>query len=172
MRPSTASTSSTTKETALTRFLLTDQAASDLATESDFLKAERSADAAREWRRSIRSTCKLLGDVPGMGRPRPEYGPRVRAHPFRGYVIVYREEIDLIVVLRILSFRRDREAAALLEQLSGLGYQVRTRRSESESSGVWHQVLVGPYSDIAAARQDEARVRQLPGYADARLTSR
>ena len=69
------------------------------------------------------------------------------------------------------SFRRDREAAALLEQLRGLGYQVRTRRAESEASGVWQQVLVGPYTDMTAARQDEARVRQLPGYGDARLTT-
>jgi len=70
------------------------------------------------------------------------------------------------------SFRHDREAAALLEQLGGLGYTVRTRRAESEVSGVWHQVVVGPYTDMAAARQDQARLRELPGYADARLTTR
>ncbi|MEO8523053.1 MAG: SPOR domain-containing protein, partial [Acidobacteriota bacterium] len=69
------------------------------------------------------------------------------------------------------SFRQDAEAAALLDQLRGLGYHVRVGRIAPEGRGTWHQVYVGPYTDIAAARQDEARVRQLPGYADARLTS-
>ena len=69
------------------------------------------------------------------------------------------------------SFRHDAEAAVLMEQLRGLGYQARSGRVESEERGVWHQVFVGPYGDIDAARQDEARVRQLPGYADARLTT-
>ncbi len=69
------------------------------------------------------------------------------------------------------SFRQDAEAAALLDQLRGLGYHVRVGRIAPEGRGTWHQVYVGPYTDIDAARQDEARVRQLPGYADARLTS-
>jgi general secretion pathway protein A len=69
------------------------------------------------------------------------------------------------------SFRHDDEAAVLLEQLRGLGYQVRSGRVESQERGAWHQVFVGPYRDIDLARQDEARVRQLPGYADARLTT-
>jgi general secretion pathway protein A len=68
------------------------------------------------------------------------------------------------------SFRHAAEAAVLLEQLRSLGYQVRSGRVESQERGVWHQVFVGPYEDIEVARQDEARVRQLPGYADARLT--
>jgi cell division septation protein DedD len=70
------------------------------------------------------------------------------------------------------SFRHDTEAAVLLEQLRGLGYRVRSRRVESQDRGAWHQVFVGPYPDVELARQDEARVRQLPGYADARLTTR
>jgi cell division septation protein DedD len=69
------------------------------------------------------------------------------------------------------SFRHDAEAAVLVEQLRGLGYEARSGRVESEERGVWHQVFVGPYRDIDVARQDEARVRQLPGYADARLTT-
>ncbi len=67
------------------------------------------------------------------------------------------------------SFRQGAEAAALLDELRGLGYRARARRLAPEGRGAWHQVLVGPYTDVAAARQDEARVRRLPGYADARL---
>jgi cell division protein FtsN len=39
----------------------------------------------------------------------------------------------------------------------------------SAERGIWYQVFVGPYADLDRARQDEARLRQLPGYADARL---
>jgi general secretion pathway protein A len=69
------------------------------------------------------------------------------------------------------SFRYEPEAASLLDQLRGLGYQARTARVSSMGRGTWHQVFVGPYSDLERARQDEARVRQLPGYADARIVT-
>lgn len=69
------------------------------------------------------------------------------------------------------SFRYEPEAASLLDQLRGLGYQARTARVSSMGRGTWHQVFVGPYSDLDRARQDEARVRQLPGYADARIVT-
>jgi general secretion pathway protein A len=67
------------------------------------------------------------------------------------------------------SFRQESEAARLMEELRGLGYRARRSRVESGERGSWHQVSVGPYADLDQARQDEARVRQLPGYADARL---
>jgi general secretion pathway protein A len=67
------------------------------------------------------------------------------------------------------SFRQESEAAVLLDQLRGLGYRVRTARVQSGERGAWYQVFVGPYADLGQARQDEMRVRQLPGYADARL---
>jgi general secretion pathway protein A len=70
------------------------------------------------------------------------------------------------------SFRQESEATALVEELRGAGYVARTGHVESADRGAWHQVFVGPYADIDRARQDEARVRQLPGYADARLTTR
>ena len=70
------------------------------------------------------------------------------------------------------SFRYQPEASSLLDQLRGLGYQARAVRANSAERGTWHQVLVGPYQDLDQARQDEARVRQLPGYADARLVTK
>ena len=76
------------------------------------------------------------------------------------------------VSVLVASFRQEAEAAALAEQLRGLGYESRIRRIDSDVRGLWHQVLTGPYADIALAREDEARVRQLPGYTDARLTTR
>jgi general secretion pathway protein A len=70
------------------------------------------------------------------------------------------------------SFRYEPEASSLLDQLRGLGYQARTDRARSAERGTWHQVFVGPYRDLDRARQDEARLRQLPGYADARLVTK
>ena len=67
------------------------------------------------------------------------------------------------------SFRQNSEAGALVDQLRGLGYRARTGRVESAERGTWHQVSVGPYADLERARQDETRVRLLPGYADAHL---
>jgi general secretion pathway protein A len=67
------------------------------------------------------------------------------------------------------SFRQPDEAARLLAELAPQGYSVRTRRVASATSGAWHLVLAGPYDDIDAARQHESRIRQIPGYADARL---
>ena len=67
------------------------------------------------------------------------------------------------------SFRYEPEAATLIDQLSGLGYQTRTSRVTSSTRGTWHQVFVGPYGDLERARVDETRVRQLPGYADAHV---
>jgi hypothetical protein len=32
-------------------------------------------------------------------------------------------------------------------------------------------VFVGPYSDLELARQEQAKVRQMPGYADAQLVT-
>jgi len=69
------------------------------------------------------------------------------------------------------SFRYEPEAASLLAELEGLGYHGRTSRVTSASRGIWHQVFVGPYAELDRARQDEVRVRQLPGYADAHLVS-
>ena len=70
------------------------------------------------------------------------------------------------------SFRQDSEVAALSDRLRGLGFRVRTVRVVTAGRGTWYQVLIGPYTVADEARQDEARVRQLPGYADARLVTR
>ncbi|MBA3884646.1 MAG: AAA family ATPase [Acidobacteria bacterium] len=69
------------------------------------------------------------------------------------------------------SFRVAAEAEQLTGELQARGFSVRTRRVESAGRGAWHQVFIGPYTDYQQARTDEARVRQIPGYGDARLIS-
>ena len=102
----------------------------------------------------------VLGDLPGSG-DRGVVLPPVAAEPATGPYSVL-----------VGSFRYEPEASSLLDQLRGLGYQARAVRASSAERGTWHQVFVGPYRDLARARQDEALVRQLPGYADARLVTR
>jgi cell division septation protein DedD len=70
------------------------------------------------------------------------------------------------------SFRQPVEAERLMAELVEQGYQVRSSRAATATRGVWHQVFAGPYADVEAARQAEARIRRLPGYGDARLISR
>jgi general secretion pathway protein A len=67
------------------------------------------------------------------------------------------------------SFRQPAQAERLSSELEAQGYQVRTSRVDTGARGVWHQVLAGPYADIEQARAAEARIRQIPGYSDARL---
>jgi len=69
------------------------------------------------------------------------------------------------------SFRYEPEAAVLIGQLGELGYHTRSARVSSATRGIWHQVFVGPYKELEIAKQDQLRVRQLPGYADAQLVT-
>ncbi len=69
------------------------------------------------------------------------------------------------------SFRYEPEAALLIGQLSELGYRTPSARVSSSARGTWHQVLVGPYNELELAKQEQSRVRQLPGYADAQLVT-
>jgi general secretion pathway protein A len=69
------------------------------------------------------------------------------------------------------SFRYEPEAAVLIGQLSELGYRTSTARISSSTRGTWHQVFVGPYVALELAKQDQSRVRQLPGYGDAQLVT-
>jgi general secretion pathway protein A len=75
-------------------------------------------------------------------------------------------------VVLVASFRQQAQADSLLDQLRGLGYRPYANQVGSANRSTWHQVFVGPYDDADQARHDEARVRQLPGYADAHLISR
>lgn len=69
----------------------------------------------------------------------------------------------------VASFRQSSEASALIDELRKRGLPVREIRVVSSARGVWHQVLVGPYPDAAAAAGGLTEVRQIRGYADAHV---
>jgi general secretion pathway protein A len=95
-------------------------------------------------------------DLSGNGRAEPEAEPPAPA-------------VRMSVVVG--SFRQAAQAERLVSQLEAQGYRVRTSRIGAGDGGVWHQVLVGPYTDLVEAREAETRIRQIPGYLDARLIS-
>ena len=103
------------------------------------------------------------GDRSPIRRPAPARQPPAAVHGRRG------AGRQVFRARRIVPY--EPEAASLLDQLQGLGYRARTARVDSTDRGTWHQVSVGPYGDLEQARQDQARVRQLPGYADAHLVT-
>ncbi len=69
----------------------------------------------------------------------------------------------------VASFRMESEADSLATELRGLGYATVVSRADAASRGLWHQVVAGPFKDLGSAREGEARLRQLRGYADAHL---
>jgi cell division septation protein DedD len=116
--------------------------------------------------RSVRESGAQPVATSGTIESRPSFKPLSERQAPR------RRERDSTYSVLVGSFRQDFEAAALVGQLKGLGYTASTGRVESQERGAWHQVFVGPYTDVTLARADEARVRQLPGYSDAKLTRR
>ena len=119
---------------------------------------------------SVQGTTGPATPSPVDSQPRTERsesgGPGAPAPP-----ATYQASVSRTYSVLVGSFRYEPEAASLLDQLKGLGYRARTARVSSDERGTWHQVFVGPYSDLEQARQDQARVRQLPGYADAHLVT-
>jgi general secretion pathway protein A len=67
------------------------------------------------------------------------------------------------------SFRLRSEATSLTAQLAEMGYAAFQMDVDLGPRGIWRQVLVGRYADADRARADEARLKQIPGYADAHL---
>jgi general secretion pathway protein A len=67
------------------------------------------------------------------------------------------------------SFQDALQSARLTEQLQVLGYAAYRIDIDLGGQGRWQQVLVGRYGDEASAREDEARIRRLPGLRDTRV---
>jgi toxin ParE1/3/4 len=62
---------------------------------------------AVEFLDSVDTICGLIGENPGIGRPRPELQADLRSHPVGSYMIFYRERPDHVLVVRVVHQRRD-----------------------------------------------------------------
>lgn len=75
---------------------------------SDLSRIAGPVVAARYMSR-IETTIARLADFPGIGAPRPNYGPTMRITTVWPYVIFYRysRDEDIVRIMRILHGRRD-----------------------------------------------------------------
>jgi type II secretory pathway predicted ATPase ExeA/cell division septation protein DedD len=71
--------------------------------------------------------------------------------------------------IQIASFTRAASAAELVAQLQAEGIHARAVERDLGDRGQWHQVLADGYVSLTAAEADLSRIKQMPGYADARL---
>jgi general secretion pathway protein A len=110
-------------------------------------------------------------DVAEPPAPPPQPPPRVEMQPQPTKPLAQTPASASHYMVLVGSFRQQTQVDTLLDQLHGLGYRTYANHVGSADRGTWHQVFIGPYDDLDQARQGEARVRQLPGYADAHLVS-
>ena len=64
--------------------------------------AEDNPAAARRWLEDIRTRCRRLADMPGMGTARPEVRPDLRLSPVGNYLILYRQAGADVEIVRVL----------------------------------------------------------------------
>lgn len=83
------------------------EAEADLATIVDFIAHDK-PEAARNWIRKLRESCKLLSSQPEMGEVRTDIGIQgCRSFSVGSYVIYFRRTPDGIQVARIVHGSRD-----------------------------------------------------------------
>jgi type II secretory pathway predicted ATPase ExeA len=71
--------------------------------------------------------------------------------------------------IQIASFQEADRAQRSVEELASIGVNARAVERDLGTGGRWHQVLADGYVALEAVQMDLGRVRQLPGYSDARL---
>ncbi|MEI9961622.1 MAG: type II toxin-antitoxin system RelE/ParE family toxin [Limisphaerales bacterium] len=89
--------------------LRTSQAHLDLV-EIAFRIANENPTAADRWLDIIDGKCRMLSQMPELGRRRSEFDPNLRSLPVGNYVIFYRPIQDGIQVIRVLHGARDMSA--------------------------------------------------------------
>ena len=83
------------------------EAAQDLDDIWDYTAQVWSPAQAETYITGIRRTIRTIGDMPEIGRVRPEITPQVRTHPSAEHLIVYQFDDDTVTILRVLHKRRN-----------------------------------------------------------------
>lgn len=89
------------------RFRTTRQADQDIIDIYVNSAAAFGADQAERYHAGLVSVFGLLAENPGLARARPEFDPPVRLHRYQAHMIVYIEDDDGILIIRVLHARRD-----------------------------------------------------------------
>lgn len=81
--------------------------------------ARRSPVAAHRYVDKIERRAQQLGELPGTGTPRPEWGADIRVARLGKYLIIHRIRDDAVQILRVLHGARDIDAVLRDEPLPG-----------------------------------------------------
>ncbi len=91
----------------LTGYRLTPAAQSDLEDIWRYTAHNWSPKQADSYIDTLENTFEHLLTMPEMARERGEFTPPVRVHPNGKHLIIYRIEVDHLLILRILGGRQD-----------------------------------------------------------------
>jgi len=91
----------------VTHFVLSEQAQDDLLGIAENLADLIGQDAGEVIFDRLYAAADLLAEFPEMGRWRPDLDPGIRSFPIEEYLILYRIEESVIVVVRITRQAQD-----------------------------------------------------------------
>jgi cell division protein FtsN len=103
-------------------------------------------------------------------RPAPELGLRVATLPTALEQVAVADASGESFEVGVALFSGYERASGLAVELAVAGFRASTRSVES-SKGRLYEVRTGPYLSREAAEVDAARIRKIPGYADARVVA-
>ncbi len=87
-------------------FRLRPKAEEDIAEIALYIAADNPR-AAQTWIDSIQSLCRRIGEMPGIGAPRPEFAEGLRIAPLGKYLVLYIEAAGHADILRVIHGARD-----------------------------------------------------------------
>jgi toxin ParE1/3/4 len=68
-----------------------------------------SISGAERWLNEMEKRFGLLGEVPGMGYEKPDFGEGARIFPVGNYLILYRKDKNGVSIMRVVHAARDPE---------------------------------------------------------------
>jgi toxin ParE1/3/4 len=91
------------------RFRLSARAQVDFDEIIDYLRKVAGPTVANKYGRNIQNAVNRVAEIPGIGSPRPQFGPGTRVTIVRPYLIFYEEAEGSgeVLVLRVLHERRN-----------------------------------------------------------------
>jgi len=87
-------------------YRLSPRAEDDIVDTALFIAADNPTAALR-WAERMRDNCRKLGEMPGMGSPRPQVHAGLRIWPVGNYLVLYVEAVDGVDILRVVHGARD-----------------------------------------------------------------
>ena len=87
----------------MTTFRTTRRADGDIIDIYVFGVSHFGRSAAENYVAGLKRLLNLLSAHPGIARLRTEFTPHLRVHPYGSHIVIYREDAEGILVLRILA---------------------------------------------------------------------